>query len=321
MHRHHARRRSAVISIPLALLALTTTTTLITTQAGAASEARIASSAQRVPIGERVTLRGSFPGASKAPVEVRFRAAGAKTWQTVSHTRTGAAGAYSARVKPRRSGYWSARLANPQLAHSALAEPGTGAAPGAVDGDTGAQRIAVRSRTTAKVEGRNALVGRSVRIHGTVAPATAGRRIVVSIGHHEEKTRTARNGSFSVNWRTPSTGTYPVRVKARRDRLASGSADRAGKVTAFRRAAASWYGPGLYGNALACGGTLTPGTLGVANKTLPCGTKLTLRYGGRSVNVRVIDRGPFSGNREFDLTAATKQRLGFPDTGTILTSR
>ena len=37
----------------------------------------------------------------------------------------------------------------------------------------------------------------------------------------------------------------------------------------YRKAAASWYGPGLYGNKLACGGTLEPGTIGVANKTLP----------------------------------------------------
>ncbi len=72
---------------------------------------------------------------------------------------------------------------------------------------------------------------------------------------------------------------------------------------------------------MACGGVLTPGTLGVAHKSMPCGTKLTLRYGGRSVTVRVVDRGPFAGNREFDLTSATKQRLGFPDVGTVLTSR
>ena len=49
--------------------------------------------------------------------------------------------------------------------------------------------------------------------------------------------------------------------------------------------------------------------------------ELTLRYGGRSVDVRVVDRGPFAGNREFDLTSATKQRLGFADVGTVLTSR
>jgi rare lipoprotein A len=89
----------------------------------------------------------------------------------------------------------------------------------------------------------------------------------------------------------------------------------------YRYAAASWYGPGLYGNSTACGQTLSAGMLGVANKSLPCGTKVKLRYHGRSVTVPVIDRGPYAAGREYDLTAATKQRLGFPDVGILLTNR
>jgi rare lipoprotein A (peptidoglycan hydrolase) len=82
----------------------------------------------------------------------------------------------------------------------------------------------------------------------------------------------------------------------------------------FHLAEASWYGGG---GSLACGGTLTSWTLGVANKTLPCGTWLTLRYRGRQVRVRVIDRGPFVPGREFDLTEATKRALGFGDLGEV----
>jgi rare lipoprotein A (peptidoglycan hydrolase) len=54
---------------------------------------------------------------------------------------------------------------------------------------------------------------------------------------------------------------------------------------------------------------------------MPCGTKLRLRYGNREITARVIDRGPYVGSREFDLTSATKQALGFPDLGTVLTSK
>ncbi len=43
-----------------------------------------------------------------------------------------------------------------------------------------------------------------------------------------------------------------------------------------------------------------------------------LRKGSRIVRARVIDRGPYVGAREFDLTQATKQRLGFGSTGTVL---
>ena len=58
----------------------------------------------------------------------------------------------------------------------------------------------------------------------------------------------------------------------------------------------------------------------MANKTLPCGTMLTLRYHGHSVRVPVVDRGPYVAGREFDLTPATKARLGFGDTGEVWTT-
>jgi len=91
-----------------------------------------------------------------------------------------------------------------------------------------------------------------------------------------------------------------------------------GRLNVYRLAEASWYGGG---GGLACGGELTSTTMGVANKTLPCGTVVTLRYGDRSVRVRVIDRGPYVAGREFDLTEATKQALGFGDTGEVWSTR
>jgi rare lipoprotein A len=94
-----------------------------------------------------------------------------------------------------------------------------------------------------------------------------------------------------------------------------------GRVNVYRWASASWYGPGLYGNHLGCGGTLTPGRVGVAHKTLPCGTKLRLRHRERTVRVRVIDRGPYVGGREYDLTEATARKLHFTGHGPILTTR
>jgi len=104
-------------------------------------------------------------------------------------------------------------------------------------------------------------------------------------------------------------------------RATTAVARRVKRVNVFRRALASWYGPGLYGGSLACGGTLSPGTLGVAHKRLPCGTKVTFHHRGRTVRVPVVDRGPFVGAREYDLTAATKARLGFGGTGTVLATK
>jgi rare lipoprotein A len=94
-----------------------------------------------------------------------------------------------------------------------------------------------------------------------------------------------------------------------------------GRLNVFRVANASWYGPGLYGNRTGCGGTLQSGQLGVAHKSLPCGTMVTFKHRRRSVRVPVIDRGPYVGGREYDLTAATAARLGFKGHGAILTTR
>jgi rare lipoprotein A len=72
-----------------------------------------------------------------------------------------------------------------------------------------------------------------------------------------------------------------------------------------------------YGLGLACGGVLGRDQLGVAHKTAPCGTLITLTYGGRSLTVPVIDRGPYVAGREWDLTGATADALAFPGLGQI----
>ena len=72
-----------------------------------------------------------------------------------------------------------------------------------------------------------------------------------------------------------------------------------------------------YGLGLACGGVLGRQQLGVAHKTAPCGTLITFAYAGRSLTVPVIDRGPYISGREWDLTGATAEALGFPGLGEI----
>ena len=127
--------------------------------------------------------------------------------------------------------------------------------------------------------------------------------------------------------RTTASGRYVLRDRVQRPMSlfarvsVNGVTHRIGRLNGYRRAYASWYGPGLYGNHLACGGTLSPGRLGVAHKSLPCGTKLRLRHRGHGVAVRVIDRGPYVAGREFDLTERTARRLHFHGHGSILTTR
>ena len=72
-----------------------------------------------------------------------------------------------------------------------------------------------------------------------------------------------------------------------------------------------------YGRPVACGGVLQVSELGVANKTLPCGTEVIFRYGDRAIRVPVIDRGPYIPGRDWDLTGAAAEALGFPGLGAI----
>lgn len=77
---------------------------------------------------------------------------------------------------------------------------------------------------------------------------------------------------------------------------------------------ASWYGPGFYGNRTACGQTYTPEILGVAHRTLACGTQIRITSpAGVTVVVSVIDRGPYIAGRSLDLSNATRIALGCSD--------
>ena len=83
------------------------------------------------------------------------------------------------------------------------------------------------------------------------------------------------------------------------------------------RSVATWYGPGFFGERTACGGRLSRKTIGVAHRHLPCGTKVTLKYRGRYVRARVIDRGPYTRGVRWDLTQKTARKLHLEVTDTI----
>ncbi len=141
----------------------------------------------------------------------------------------------------------------------------------------------------------------------------AGRRWLTVARSH-----TRGGGRFAINYVAHAPRSEAVRVRFPGDDVASSSTRRIGHLNVFRAVNASWYGGG---GGLACGGELTSSTMGVANRTLPCGTLVDIRYGSRSVTVPVVDRGPFVAGREFDLTEATKQALGFDGVGVVWSTR
>jgi hypothetical protein len=102
---------------------------------------------------------------------------------------------------------------------------------------------------------------------------------------------------------------------AQLEELQLGSFEERASLGGWHQSVASVYSD--FGLGLACGGTLGRQQLVVAHKTAPCGTLITFRYNGRVLTVPVIDRGPYIAGREWDLTAAAAQALGFPGLGTI----
>ena len=225
------------------------------------------------------------------------------------------------RLSPPRRGLYAAALATtmtcagavPALAQSEQQGTATASPPAASISKVGVgkKRLNVRA-------------GRRVVVAGTVQPRAAG--LIASLQVRRDgrwisidRDRTGTSGRYRLRDERKHPMSVRVRVHVR------GNGDRAkrrlGRLNVYRVALASWYGPGFYGRQTGCGGRLGYSQLGVAHKTLPCGTKVTLRHRGRRVRVPVIDRGPYVGAREYDLTAATARRLGFRGARGILTTR
>jgi len=101
-------------------------------------------------------------------------------------------------------------------------------------------------------------------------------------------------------------------TESRRDHGPSGSQPE-GSYTAL----AGSSGPAAFGRHTACGGILTPDTIGVAHPTLPCGARIFVTYGGVTVLTQVVDRGPYAFGRQFDLTDALARKLGLKGVQTI----
>ncbi len=163
-----------------------------------------------------------------------------------------------------------------------------------------------------------AIRGLPVWFTGAISPAKAGRPVTIeqlagSTWTAVASAVTAANGSFRATWHPASTGQLVLRAIV----PGGNSATPTLTITVYRPSIATWYGPGLFGNRTACGERLRRSTLGVANRTLPCGTKVSIYYRGRTIVVPVIDRGPYSYGANWDLTEATASALGMTETSTI----
>jgi rare lipoprotein A len=218
--------------------------------------------------------------------------------------------------RPRPSRAFAAALAvlGPLLACAPAGAQDTGGAPAAPIPAATAIPLAGASSGTVALSAPGTVVANEATL--VSGPARATRRRV-RVQHFDAararwqtvaRPRVARDGTFRARWRALAAG--PTRLRAVQARGHSPEL----AVTVVASDVATWYGPGFYGNRTACGQALTEDLLGVAHRTLPCGTPVTLAFKGRMIVVPVIDRGPFTRGIVWDLTAATARALGFTQT-------
>ena len=208
-------------------------------------------------------------------------------------------------------------------AAAAQAAPGTGGAtiPELLPVATGGMGYGDPTTYSLVVE-PIAVLHRRLVAKGTM-PGAARRKVVLQRLDPERgwrnvaRARIRSTGRFKVTWKADRMGRISLRaiVSGQRRASASSSAAPIAKVTVYRAARATYYGPGFFGQQTACGQVLAPDMHGVAHKKLPCGTLVAVTYAGREIVVPVIDRGPFHAGYSWDLTQATADVLGFTSVG------
>lgn len=205
----------------------------------------------------------------------------------------------------------------------ASAVPGTGGAqmPAQIPPSTGGSGYGDPHERSVRVA-PTALVGDVVHVRGTM-PGGARRRAILQRldprrgWRNIARTRVHSTGRFIARWRADRSGRISLRVVIARRAGAAADVAPVAFVNVYRPALATYFGPGLYGNKTYCGQVLTPLLLGVAHRRLACGTQVALLFDRREIIVPVVDRGPFNGGYDWDLTQATADALGFTASGQI----
>jgi rare lipoprotein A len=175
-----------------------------------------------------------------------------------------------------------------------------------------------------------AVLRHGITFSGSAPAGSAGDTVVIERSGRQTHNRwaitatgtVASDGAFTVVWTTNHIGRFAIRaLLSTPEQVQAATASATSNATApltitvFRPSRATLYGPGFYGHRTACGELLRPGTIGVASRTLPCGTSVAILYGARTLIVPVIDRGPYANGADWDLTMATGRALGV--TGTV----
>jgi hypothetical protein len=262
----------------------------------------------RIAYGQNVVVEGTAPTSSSGrQVQLQFAPAESSSWSTVSSSTVPSSGRFRLSAPLKRSGL--VRVVAPDSNSSTAASAASSTS----------HHVSVAARLRVRPRAINDLGGHRVDVRGRLLPGVGGRKIRLEgrAGRGWQLLATARTsagGRFVLRY-TPSRGGHlQLRVRFRGDHANASSGARAGELTVFTPSVASWYNDG---GTTGCG---FHAYYGVANRTLPCGTRVRLMNGGRTVTATVDDRGPYVGGRDWDLNQNTAAALGFGGVGTVWVS-
>jgi rare lipoprotein A len=308
----HAVAGALMLAIPTSAVALS---------AGAAdaqSAIQINVNDRHLAFGQDLRMTGNASTAEAGRrVVLEFTPAGSQRWQRLSSTTARRDGSFKFAVSLKKSGLVRAVAQNPPPPRTASVR--VRQSPNAI-APSHSRPIVVDSKLHVRYRARDVLDGHTTAVSGRLLPEVGGRKVYLEgrSGRHWHwlaSTRTGGHGGFRFRYRANGLGSRHLRVKFTGDRLNTGATRGAGKLTVFRESLASWFQDA---GGTACG---FHATYGVANKVLPCGTKVTFRYGGRQVTATVEDRGPYVGGREWDLNQNAAAALGFGGVGMVWSTR
>ena len=202
---------------------------------------------------------------------------------------------------------------------------GSGNTPAAASVSTGNAPVTATSDGVTITTQESAFLRPGLSVSGAVPGSDAGDTVEIDqLGSGTNATwvpvatATAQSGgSFAAAWHPSHAGEMTLRAMITGAQASSAAAAPTVSVTVYRRSTATLYGPGFYGHRTACGQRLRRWTVGVANRTLPCGTPVQIYYKGRVITVPVIDRGPYAHGANWDLTMATGRALGMLGTAVV----
>lgn len=275
---------------------------------------------QRVQYGQDLTVTGRVPsGEEGKTVQLLFQRAGGAGWRQIDTTRIGPHDGFRFHTQLRWSGSVKVTGTWRRAASHTGTLPPTAADATPTRAASGTHHVTIVAVLHVGRHASRDLGGHRLTVPGTILPRARGRQIrLEAYDGHRWRTaavgKTGSQGRFQLRF-TPHSRTEWLRVRFGGNRSNAATGSRAGRVTVFSQGVASWYSDG---GATACG---YHATYGVANLSLPCGTKVTFVYNGRSVTATVDDRGPYVGGRQWDLNQNTASALGFGGVGDVWASR